>query len=153
MTATAAPLLLDTTLRTLDLKSRSREAAFAEIATHLGVDVRDASLLRESLMRRERFAATAIGKGVALPNLRTLAICAPRLMLARSLRGIGWEAADGEAVHLVGLVLSPAEVSEETHHEWLARAAGALRLQRTRQRLLDASSETARLQLWREILS
>jgi len=152
MSVIAAPSLLDTALRTLDLKSRSREAAFAEIAAHLDADVRDASRLRECLIRRERFATTAVGKGVALPNVRSLAMRAARMVLARSQRGLGWDAADGEPVHLVCAVLTPAEWSEETHHEWLVRAATPLRLQRTRQRLLEAPAGAARISAWREVL-
>jgi hypothetical protein len=37
-------------------------------------------------------------------------------------------------------VLSPGEWGEEAHHAFLARAVGAARLQRNRQRLLEAES-------------
>jgi len=153
MSVIAASPLLDTALCTLDLKSRSRDSALAEIADHLGDAVRDPLLLRESLLRRERCAGTAVGKGVALPNVRSLAVCRVRIVLARSVRGLAWDAADGEPVPLACAVLSPAECGEETHHEWLARAAAALRLQRTRQRLLEAPAPAALRAAWREALS
>ncbi len=152
MPATASPPLLDTSLCTFDLKSRSRDSALAEIVERLGAVVRDAATVRESLARRERLATTATGKGVALPNVRSVAVAAGRVVLARSSRGLAWEAADREPVRLVCAVLSPSEWSEETHHEWLALAAGSLRLQRTRQRLLDAPDAAARLALWREAI-
>jgi len=153
MSVLAAPPLHDTSLDILDLKSRSRDSALAEIAEHLGAAVRDSLLLRESLLRRERCASTAIGKGVALPNARSLAVRSARMVLARSSRGLAWDASDGEPVHLACAVVSPAEWSEETHHDWLARAATALRLQRTRQRLIDAPTPAGCLALWREALS
>jgi PTS system fructose-specific IIA component/PTS system nitrogen regulatory IIA component len=153
MSVIAVSPLLDTSLCILDLKSRSREPALAEIVEHLGHSVRDSALLRETLLRRERHAGTAIGKGVALPNARTLSIHSPRVVLARSVRGIAWAAADGEPVRLACAVLSPAEWSDEWHHELLARAAAPFRLKQTRQRLFEAGDLPTRLALWREALS
>lgn len=153
MSVIAVSPFLDSSLCILDLKSRTRESALAEIVEHLGAFVRDPALLRESMVRRERLAATAIGKGVALPNARSLAVNAPRVVLARSVRGIAWAAADGEPVRLACAVISPAEWSEEQHHELLARAAAPFRLKQTRQRLFEAADARARFALWREALS
>ena len=66
------------------------------------------------------------------------AVVEARLMVARSRRGIAWHSHDGELVHLVLLALSPSESSEGVHHELLSRALGAVRLQRSRQKLLGA---------------
>ena len=41
-------------------------------------------------------------------------------------------------MHLVCAVITPAEWSEESHHELLARVAAPLRLQRQRQKIADA---------------
>ena len=153
MSVVAVSPLLDSSLCILDLKTRTREAAIAEIVERLGRAVRDPGLLRDTLVRRERFAATAIGKGVALPNARSLAMNAAQLVLARSARGITWDARDGEPVRLVCAVVSPAEWNEDQHHELLARAAAPFRLQRTRQKLFEAADAAARLALWREAMS
>ncbi|HTO90414.1 MAG TPA: PTS sugar transporter subunit IIA [Candidatus Sulfotelmatobacter sp.] len=148
------PPLLDTSLCISDLKSRTREAALAELVHALnGGAVRDGGLLRESLARRERLATTAIGKGLAFPNVRSLSVGESRLVLARSSRGVAWDAGDRQPVHLLCAVLSPAEWTEEMHHESLTRAVNALKLQRSRQRLLDAEGERALRDLWRELLA
>jgi mannitol/fructose-specific phosphotransferase system IIA component (Ntr-type) len=149
----SAPLL-DTSLCIPELKSRTRDAALAEVIQSLdGGVVRDAMLLRESLTRRERLATTAIGKGLAFPNVRTLSVGESRVVLARSTRGVPWEASDHGPVHLMCAVLSPAEWSEEMHHESLTRAVNALRLQRHRQKLLDAANLLTLRELWREFLA
>jgi mannitol/fructose-specific phosphotransferase system IIA component (Ntr-type) len=115
--------------------------------------VRDSALLRESLSRRERLATTATGKGVAFPNARSLGLRESRMVVARSSRGVPWDATDHAPVHLVCAVLSPAEWSEEMHHESLSRAVNALRLQRQRQKLIDAPDPVSLRDLWRELLA
>jgi len=154
MSILLSPPLLDSSLCIPELKSRTRDAALAEVVQSLsGGVVRDAALLRESLTRRERLASTAIGKGLAFPNVRTLSVGESRMILARSSRGVPWDAVDQVPVHLLCAVLSPAEWSEEMHHESLTRAVNALRLQRQRQKLIDAEGLPALRDLWRELLS
>ena len=113
--------------------------------------VRDLELLHETLVLRERIAGTGVGKGVAIPNVRSITVVEPRLMVARSRRGIAWGSHDGLPVHLVLLALSPSEMSEEAHHELLARALGAVRLQRSRQKLIDAAGFEAVATVLREV--
>jgi mannitol/fructose-specific phosphotransferase system IIA component (Ntr-type) len=150
----ASPLL-DSSLCILDLKTRSRDSALGELAQQCvrAGGVRDAEMLREALQRRERLGSTAVGKGLAFPNARTLSVRDPRILLARSTRGLEWEAPDALPVHIVCAVFSPAEWSEEAHHDALGRAVSALRLQRQRARLLDASDLPALQGAWRELMS
>lgn len=154
MSVSLSSPLLDSSLCILDLRSRSRDAALGELAHRLAGTgaLRDSELLREALLRRERYASTAIGKGVAIPNARSLAVAEARMLLARSARGLAWQGPDAQAVHLVCAVVSPAEWSEEAHLESLGRAIGALRLQRHRQRLLEETNLAAARSLWRELL-
>jgi mannitol/fructose-specific phosphotransferase system IIA component (Ntr-type) len=119
---------------------KKKDAVLHELAhrAHRAGVVRDPDLLYETLSLRERLASSALGKGVALPQARSLAVIDTRLIVARSLRGLDWSAADEQPVHLVLLALSPSEVSVEFHLDFLARAAAIARLQRNRQRLLEA---------------
>ena len=138
---TAIGLPLDSSLLFIaDLRPKKKESALQEMATraHESGAVRHPELLGETLAWRERFTPSGIGKGVAIPNARSIAVVEPRLIVARSRRGIAWGSSDGLPVHLVLLTLSPSDCSEETHHELLARALGAVRLQRSRQKLIDA---------------
>lgn len=125
-----------------DLAHRKKESALLEMvrAAHtLGV-LEDPELVRATLLVRERLGGTAIGRGVALPNARTLFVDEQRLIVARSRRGIDWSAPDASPVQLVLLLLSPPECPPEGHHETLLRLAQAVRTARMRTRLLDADA-------------
>ena len=115
--------------------------------------LRETDSVLEALLLRERLGSTAIGKGVAVPNARALAVLEPRCVLARSERGIDWGAPDGLAVHLVLLVLSPPESSSATHLDWLARAMSTTRLARSRARLLEARDAAGMAALVRHVLA
>jgi mannitol/fructose-specific phosphotransferase system IIA component (Ntr-type) len=153
MTTAIGLPILDSSLFIPELRPKKKESALHEMATRaleIGA-VRDPDLLHETLVMRERLATTGVGKGVAIPNARSIAVVEPRLFVARSRRGIAWGAHDGQLVHLVLLALSPSEVSEEAHHDLLARALGAVRLQRSRQKLLDAPGFDAVATILREV--
>ena len=142
MTTQIGPLLLDPSLYIAELKLRRKPAVLQEFVAHAtrAGAVREPQVLRETLLLRERLFGTAIGKGVAVPHARSIAVAESRLLIARSRRGIDWDAADGLPVHLVMLVLSPAEVGDEAHADFVCRAAGLGRLQRNRTRLLEAQA-------------
>ena len=119
MTTVAVPSVLDSSLFLPDLKLKKKESVLHELvcAAQRVRAVRDPKLLHDTLVRRERWCSSAIGKGVAVPHARSLGVTLPRLIVARSLRGMDWGAPDGLAVQLVLLVLSPSEASAEAHLE------------------------------------
>lgn len=132
--------VFDSSLFIPELRYRKLEPALGEMvsrAERVGC-VSAPRLLRGTLAMRERAGSTAIGKGAALPHARSVHVLEPCVVFARSTRGIDWDAPDGDPVRLILLLLSPAELTAEMHVEWLARGAGILRLQRQRQRLLEA---------------
>lgn len=142
MTLGTATPVLDPSLYIPELKHRTRESVVAQLAdaAHRAGVARGTGPLIELLRARERVGTTAIGKGVAVPHARSLTVDRPALVVARAHRGIEWDAPDELPVQLVLLVLSPGEWGEEAHHAFLARAVGAARLQKHRQRMLDAAS-------------
>ena len=145
MTTTIGASVLAPSLYIPDLKTRRKPSALQELVgrAHEAGVVRDPQVLQAILLLRERLGATAVGKGVAVPNARSVVVSEPRVVVGRSRRGLDWGAADAEPVHLVLLVLSPAETADDVHVDLVARAAAALRLQRHRQRVLDAESFAA----------
>ena len=145
--------LLDTWLCIADLKSRKKETALEQLAHAVaGAGVaRDAELLASTLLRRERLASSALGKGVAVPHARSLAVVEPRLVLARVPRGADWVAPDGAPVTLIAAALAPSDYAESPFYDLVTRAIAAVRLQRRRQRLLDAETPGAIATLLREV--
>jgi mannitol/fructose-specific phosphotransferase system IIA component (Ntr-type) len=138
-----------------DLRSRKKEAALTEMvkaARELGV-VADSELLLDLLKHRERLGNTGLGKGIAVPQARSSTVLIPRVIVARSPRGIDWGATDETPVTLTMLVLAPAEWSNDAYFGLIARTASATRLQRNRQKLMDARSLDAFGAAWREAAS
>lgn len=155
MTQATVPTGHDLALCIPDLRSRKKEAALAEMVTaarELGV-VSDPALLLELLRLRERLGNTGLGKGIAIPQARSSTVLVPRVIVARSSRGIDWGAADEAPVTLTMLVLAPAEWSDEAYLGLIARTASATRLQRNRQKLMDAESLDEFGAAWREAAS
>ncbi len=128
-----------------ELGPRKRDGALLFMLGH----ARDAGALydvgsvHDALQLRERLGSTAVGKGVAAPNARALAVLEPRWVVARSERGIDWDSPDGLPVHLVLLVLSPPETSALVHLGSVAAALALTRAARTRARLLEADGVEA----------
>ena len=142
MTLGTATPVLDSSLYIPELRSRTRDSVLAQLVAlaHRAGAVRGIAPLVELLRLRERLGTTAIGKGVAVPHARSLTVDRPALVVARSHRGIEWDAPDDLTANLVMLVLSPGEWGEDAHHAFIAHAVAVARLQRNRQRLLDAGT-------------
>jgi PTS system nitrogen regulatory IIA component len=155
MTVVTAHPVNDLSLCIPDLKSKKKDAALAEMiaAADAAGLVRGSELLLELLKLRERLGTTGIGKGVALPQARSLTISQARILVARSPRGIDWSSGDEAPVQLVLLTLAPAEWSDDAFHALLGRAAATARLQRTRQKLLAAPSAQEFALAFREALA
>lgn len=131
-------------LDVVELKPKRREAAEVQLlaAAHARGAVLESDVVLAALAHRELLGSTAIGKGCALAGVRSMGVRHAHLVLGRSTRGVEWNAPDGEPVQLVLLALAPASQGTQAHLEWLARLAQALRLQRSRARLLEGDGAT-----------
>ena len=67
----------------------------------------DVPVLQDVVMRRERLGSTGIGKGLAIPHARHLAVSRPLGVLAVCRPPVAFESLDGEPVDLVALCLFP----------------------------------------------
>jgi PTS system nitrogen regulatory IIA component len=83
-------------------------------------------VIHERLRTREALGATGFGGGVAIPHTRlpNLASCA--VIVARLPQPIDWQAADGEPVDILVLLLSPDDNGAD-HLKALARISRTLR--------------------------
>jgi mannitol/fructose-specific phosphotransferase system IIA component (Ntr-type) len=134
------PSVSSTPLDIIELRHKRRESALTQMvaaAERLGV-TREGVVLLATLLRAERLGGAGVGKGVAIPHARSCAVVRAVTLLGRSARGIDWNAADDQAVHLVALVLTPTTAPAAAHLDRIALVAHTLRLQRTRHRLLEA---------------
>jgi mannitol/fructose-specific phosphotransferase system IIA component (Ntr-type) len=93
----------------------------------------------ELALERERELPTDLGVGVAIPHARCAGLTRPLVMFGRSSEGVVFDHQSAERVHLIFLLVTPAEqpsVQVELLSE-VARLAGNLD---KRQRLRDVAS-------------
>ncbi len=145
MAITDVPAVSSLPLDLVELRHKRRESALTQLvaAAEAAGIVRDGDVLLASLLRAQRIGSTAVGRGLAVPHARSFAVNRPAMLLGRSARGVDWGAEDGVPVQIVALVLSPAATPVGMHAGRVAGALHELRLQRTRQRLLDVDAAGA----------
>ncbi|MGE0443356.1 MAG: PTS sugar transporter subunit IIA [Gemmatimonadales bacterium] len=98
----------------LDLPGTTRDDVLAELPAILGLDDRARTSVHRLLQRREQLGSTGIGRGVAVPHCRTLAVSRLRLAYGRHRAGIDFEAIDHKPVHHFFLIVAPpAEVANQ----------------------------------------
>ena len=123
-----------------DLRSRRKNSVLEELAEALvrARITRAPDAVVDALRRREALGSTGIGKGLAVPHARSTMVTERAVLVARSRKGIDFEAADGEPVHLCFLIVAPPFERDPLYLKLVAEIVRASRLVRTRQRLLEA---------------
>ena len=99
------------------LKARDKKGALKEIVQVLkGLPGGERISVNEAvdlLMAREKNGSTGIGGGVAVPHAKLESLKGVVGALGRAPHGIDYGAIDGEPVHLIFLILIPAQKSEQ----------------------------------------
>lgn len=92
-----------------DLRSKKKKAVLEELLQPLVTNkqIKSQKLVFETLLNREKLGSTGIGKQVAIPHCRTLAIPEISIVVGISKAGIDFDARDGEPVKLFFLILAP----------------------------------------------
>ncbi|MCI5072069.1 PTS sugar transporter subunit IIA [bacterium] len=131
----------------LNLESNSKASILKELAKHIAEkkDDVDASELAQALVDRERLSSTAIGAGVAIPHARLKLLKESHVLIAKSAKGVDFDAIDEKPVHLIFCILSPSKATEN-HLKLLSRVAKFLHDTSFKEQLIKASDE-------REVLS
>ena len=75
------------------------------------IDLSEAYLKTE-IWRREEQISTALGRGVAFPHAHLYGLSNSKLFVVKSIPGIDWDSPDGKNVHLIFLILNPANKPE-----------------------------------------
>ena len=91
----------------LELAASDRDGAIRElcrlVAGNAGLD---AELVAAAVLARERAMSTAVGNHLAVPHARLAGLAAPVVAVGLSRPGLAFDAPDGEATHIVVLVLT-----------------------------------------------
>jgi mannitol/fructose-specific phosphotransferase system IIA component (Ntr-type) len=98
----------------LPLQAVRAEQILPELVGHLRLDERSTSALLKILARREELGSTGVGRGIAIPHGRSLAVNRVRLAYGYAPSGIAWRAIDDRPVHHFFLIVAPPiEVSNQ----------------------------------------
>jgi PTS system nitrogen regulatory IIA component len=125
------------------VKAGSKKQILQEIGTKArdayGLDTR---VVVEGLLAREKLGSTAMGGGVAIPHARLPGLKSITGLFARLEKPADFEAADGQGVDLLFVLLAPEE-SGADHLRALARVSRLLRDADLRSKLRETSDPAA----------
>ena len=117
------------------LKVSSKKQLLQELAARAAQEYGlKARAIIDGLMAREQLGATAMGDGVAIPHARVPGLTGIVGAFARLERPVEFDAADGQPVDLVFMLLAPEE-SGADHLRALARVSRLLRHSGVREKL------------------
>jgi PTS system nitrogen regulatory IIA component len=127
----------DPSLFCVDLKAQTKDGILRELTDRIaqGHGVRDPELLLEMLKRRESLGSTGIGKGVAIPHGRSLAIADLKVLFGISRKGVDYDAIDGKPVHLFFLIVAPPQDKKNEYLPLLGKIAELVKDKKVRDRL------------------
>jgi PTS system nitrogen regulatory IIA component len=126
----------------MEMKATSKEGALRELAALAAVECGrfTEEALYTVLLEREAVGSTGIGNGVAIPHGKISGLEDILVCFGRSRAGVNFDALDNRPVHLLILLLSPADTAAE-YLQALAWASKILRNSGKRQQLLDATTK------------
>jgi len=125
-----------------DLKAGNKREALAEMveAVCADRDIKDRSLILEMLLNRESLGSTAIGKGVAFPHGRTLAVRDLSIVFAHSAGGIDFDSVDRKPTHIFFLIIAPPQDRDNLYLQVLGRVVDLIKDDASRGRIAAAKS-------------
>ncbi len=133
--------MIDESVIKVGLESEDKEEVFAELIEVLvrAGRIADRDRALRAILTREEMASTGIGNGVAVPHGKDPSIKRLTAALGISRKGIDYDAADGQPVHVVFLVLAEAN-NPGPHVECLGEIARLLNLPGFYDRLCKAET-------------
>lgn len=125
----------------LELKSQTKQEAMTELCHLLQSQskIKDAGVVLNALMEREKLGSTGIGQGVAIPHGKSDSASQLVAALGISRKGVDFGALDGEPVYIIFLLASPPDTSG-AHLKALARISRLLKDKFFRQALKEAKT-------------
>ena len=125
-----------------ELKGTTKTEALKEMVEKLtaAARIKDGEILERMLHQREQLGSTGIGRGVAVPHGRSLAIERLTVVFGRSAAGIDYDAMDGKPVHLVFLTVAPPQERSNLYLPVLGKIVEMVKSARVRKQLLTAAS-------------
>jgi nitrogen PTS system EIIA component len=123
-----------------DLKSGTKADVMDELVQPLvtGGFVKSKGLVIETLSKRETLGSTGIGKGVAVPHCRTLAVSDLHIVVGVSKKGVEFESIDKKPAHLFFLIVAPPIDGNNLYLPVLGKVVESVRDSKLRQAMIAA---------------
>jgi nitrogen PTS system EIIA component len=101
-----------------NLESTNKTEILTQMGRYLAslYDIKDQDLIVRKILDREAEMSTGIGFGIAIPHARIEGIDRLFMIAGRSVKGIDFNAIDEQPVHLIFMMLSPANASSQYTH-------------------------------------
>jgi PTS system nitrogen regulatory IIA component len=124
-----------------DLKSTDKKPAIIELVETLKntEKVKKADEIINVILEREKLGSTGIGQGVAIPHGKTNVLNEQIGVLGISHKGIEFNSLDGEAVHIIFLLVGPVEMAGQ-HLKALSKISRLFKDKFLRQAIRDAAA-------------
>lgn len=124
-----------------ELAAGSKEEVIEELLAGLSKEKPEIECvcIRDLLLARERLGTTALGKGLAVPHVRTALVTTLTVVIGLSAEGIDYVAPDRKKVHVFFLVLGPHEDPSNLYLSFLASVVKVFKARGMKRRLLGAS--------------
>jgi mannitol/fructose-specific phosphotransferase system IIA component (Ntr-type) len=125
-----------------DIKATDKRGVLTEMVNCIGekLHFKDKDLLLDMLANRENLGSTAIGKGVAFPHGRSLAIQELTVLFARSVGGVEFDALDSKPTHLFFLIIAPPQDKESLYLQVLGHLVELIKSAALRKRLMEVTT-------------
>ena len=98
--------LLSTDRVILSIKPGTKDRVIEDLVYTIKKEA-DAELIVSTLLKREELGSTGIGKGIAIPHCRSLAVDKLEIAVGRTTKPIKFNAIDKKPVSLIFLIIAP----------------------------------------------
>ncbi|OEG70394.1 hypothetical protein ATZ36_04540 [Candidatus Endomicrobiellum trichonymphae] len=124
-----------------DLKSTDKKPAIIELVETLKntKKLKKTDEIASVILEREKLGSTGIGQGVAIPHGKTDILHEQIGVLGISHKGIEFNSLDGEAVHIIFLLVGPVEMAGQ-HLKALSKISRLFKDKFLRQAIRDAAA-------------
>jgi PTS system nitrogen regulatory IIA component len=125
-----------------DLKANNKRDALAEMVDCICEEykLKDKEIILEMLLNRESLGSTAIGKGVAFPHGRTLAVTELSCLFAVTNSGIDFDAVDKKPTHLFFLIIAPPQDKDNLYLQVLGQMVDIIKSEDARKKFRSAKN-------------
>ena len=123
----------------LNFPFRSKKRLFEQLAVKLGEDSKEARMIYDSLVEREKIGVTSLGNGVAIPHGKCLEDKEIRVRIMVLNKPVNYESVDDIKVQIIVCVIFPKR-TDDSHHRILKYIGKLFKKHRIYRDLIGAES-------------